>query len=191
MRSRKIKPPAWPVLVSVDVAAVSRLSYRVHHIHPSISHASISPLQFSSPLQSEPLGRTAIANQVNMAQVEEQGDPDFFDVHRNAHRVFRIRKGPDLLNPFRHIPWISDGPVGDVETASERYLQSKILARPKCLFLYPFHPFLSLPLPLSPLLAWLLKPTPSEARPGVWGEPPGDRAYPPAERGMVCLPCVC
>lgn len=30
---------------------------------------------------------------------------DLFDGRRNAHRVFRTRKGADRFNPFRHIPW--------------------------------------------------------------------------------------
>lgn len=48
--------------------------------------------------------------------------PDLFDSHRTAHRVFRgSRKGADLFNPFRHIPWDYE----DIEATPGRPLKRK------------------------------------------------------------------
>lgn len=57
-----------------------------------------------------------------MPSTTEQQEPpkaEFFSVHRNAHKVFRVRKGAHRFNPFRHIAWVSKDP-NDVEAGARR-----------------------------------------------------------------------
>jgi hypothetical protein len=69
-------------------------------------------------------------NQSNLKMAPEQPavkdpkkkDSEIFDNHRSAHRVFRVRKGADLFNPFRHIPWVSGKPK-DVEATGQHGLR--------------------------------------------------------------------
>jgi hypothetical protein len=52
------------------------------------------------------------AQNVDQRKIEQ---PQLFDFHRHAHRVFLERKEADCFNPFRHIPWDYKYPK-DIET---------------------------------------------------------------------------
>ncbi|CZR56631.1 uncharacterized protein PAC_06520 [Phialocephala subalpina] len=58
-----------------------------------------------------------------MALDQHTVDHRIIDNHRSAHRVFRVRKGVDRFNPFRHIPWVSKDRK-DVEAGAQRHLRS-------------------------------------------------------------------